>query len=79
VLGFVGTYLSRLVLAIYLGILAKRVVCHQVLQIDIWRSIMYWSTEFFVGDYVVLLTMIMLHKNIPEINRGPAVLDFLLM
>jgi hypothetical protein len=79
VLGFVGTYLSRLVLAIYVGVLAKRVVCREVLRIDIWRSMMYWSTGFFIGDYVVLLTMIMLHKNIPEINRGPVVLDFLLL
>jgi hypothetical protein len=79
VLGFVGTYLSRLVLFIYVGLLAKQVVCRQVLRTDIWHSMMCWSTGFVVGDYVVLLTMILMHKNIPELNRGPVVLDFLLL
>jgi hypothetical protein len=49
-----GRYLPRLGLAIYIGVLAKRVVCRQVLQIDIWRFVTGWTSGLFIVYYVVL-------------------------
>jgi Na+/phosphate symporter len=61
-----GTCLPRLGFAIYMGVLAKRVACRQVLQSDIWYFIMGWTTALFIGYHVVLpIVLLILGKQTP--------------
>jgi hypothetical protein len=55
-----GRYLPRLGLVIYIGVLAKRVVCRQVFRSDIWRFVMGWTTGRFIVYFVVLPVVLIL-------------------
>jgi hypothetical protein len=74
-----GTYLPRLGFAIYMGVLAKRVVCRQVLQSDIWHFTMGWTTGLFVAYHVVLPGVLVLGKQTPPTFPPAAALLVLVM
>jgi hypothetical protein len=50
-----STCLPRLRFAIYMGVLAQRVVCCQVLRSNIWRFMMGWTTVLFIAYHVLFI------------------------